>query len=532
MSNTATEGRSADGKWDPEAVAAGPCESYLERSKGGGLVSMITEDGIVPIKGGQFRILSDAQVEDLHEATVQVLGEVGVKVTHEEALELMKARGCAVDFDEQIVTIPEEVLMKYVAMAPTAVKLCGRDPQYDLTLDDSDDCYVMGGAGALHYLDLEGNRHPSTMKALEDFTRLEDALECMDIAHFLLTPQDVEQKGHEMLLFAHMLKNTTRNFYALLGGCREGLEFEMEMAAVCAGSLEAVSKRPFFVAGLCIESPLTHREGFIEELWACGEHNIPTYVEADSIAGGTAPFTIAGCAVEINANVLAAIATAQMKHPGTPCIYSSSSGILDMRALDFAGCAPESTLLHMASAQMAHYYDLPYYGANTPDSKLPDAQMGYERAQHFLGCALAGVNIIHVAVGNLEMMKLAAFEQCVMENEILGSTFRFLQGVDCSPDAIGLDAFKEARHASRFLECDHTLRFLRSGERWEPRLTDRNSWGAWMRRTGGEDMRARARKEARRILEEHHPVYVTAAQAAEIDRIAAEAQQYFLKSGD
>ena len=491
---------------------------------------MITKQGIMPIKGGQYKPLSDKQVEDLHNATVEVLGEVGIKIIHEEALELMKSNGCVVDFDKQVAKIPEDVVMKYVRMSPTEVILYGRDPLYDLTLDDSDDVYVMGGAGALHYIDLDGVRKESTMKALEDFTRLEDTLENMDIAHFLLTPQDIEQKGHEMLLFAHMLKNNTRNFYALPGGCRKGLEYQLEMAAVCAGSIEEVSRRPFFVAGLCIISPLTQRKGFIEELWACGEYGIPVYVEADAIAGGTTPFTIAGCAVEINANVLAAIAVAQMKHPGAPCIYSSSSGILDMRSLDFAGCAPESTLLHMVSAQLSHFYHLPFYGTNTPDSKLPDAQMGYERAQHFLGCALAGVNIIHVAIGNLEMMKLASFEQCLMDNEILGATFRFIRGVDCSRDAIGLDAFRDTGHNSRFLECDHTLKFLRSSERWEPKLTDRNSWNAWMDKTGGKDMRNRSKDMAREILDKHHPVYVTGEQAEEIDRIAADAQEYLIET--
>jgi len=492
---------------------------------------MIAEPGVVPVKGGQLKMLSDRQVRDLHAATVEVLQDVGIRVLHREALEVMAAAGCRVDLDKQVARIPEDVLMKYVGTAPTQVRLCGRDPKYDLTLDDSDNVYVMGGAGALHYLDLDGVRRESTMQALEDFTRLEDTLDCMDIAHFLLTPQDIEQTGHEMLLFAHMLKNNTRNFYALAGGARRGLEFELEMAAVCAGSVENVSQRPFFVAGLCIESPLTQRHGFVEELWACGQYGIPAYVEADAIAGGTTPFTIAGCAVEINANVLAAIALAQMKNPGAPCIYASSSGILDMRTLDFSGCAPESTLLHMVSAQLAHHYHLPYYGTNTPDSKLPDAQMGYERAQHFLGCALAGVNIIHVAIGNLEMMKLASFEQCLMDNEILGATFRFLGGVDTSREAVGVEAFKEVGHDSRFLESAHTLRFLRTAERWEPRLTDRNSWTTWMERTGGKDMRERAREQAREILSEHHPKYVSDEEAREIDRIAREAQAYFIKSG-
>ncbi|MBW8034635.1 MAG: hypothetical protein FVQ79_02965 [Planctomycetes bacterium] len=491
---------------------------------------MFLKDRIVPVKGGQYKLLTENQIKDLHQATVQVLEEVGISVQHAEALELMESCGCKVDYDKQIVLIPEEVLMKYVAMAPTEIMLHGRDPRYNVALDDSDNVYSLGGAGALHYLDLEGNYKVSTMAALEDFTRLEDTLESLDVAHFLLTPQDIEQTGHEMLLFAHMLKNNTRNFYTLLGGCKEGLNFQMEMAAVCAGGIDEVRKRPFFTAGLCVLSPLTHRRGFVEELWACGENNIPVFVEADAIAGGTTPFTIAGCAVEVNANVLAAIALAQMKHPGAPCIYASSSGILDMRTVDFAGSAPESTLLHMASTQLAHHYGLPYYGANTPDSKLPDAQMGYEAMQHIMALAMAGCNLIHVSIGNLEMMKLASFEACLISNEIFGAVYRLLQGIDCSAEAIGLDVFKEVGHKSAFLETMHAAKYCRSSERWEPKLTDRNSWGTWMDKTGGKDMAQRANQMARKILEDHNPQYVTDKQAKEIDRIARQAQEFFVKT--
>lgn len=202
-----------------------------------------------------------------------------------------------------------------------------------------------------------------------------------------------------------------------------------------------------------------------------------------------------------------------------------------MRSLNFAGSAPEATLLHMASTQLAHYYDLPYYGANTPDSKLPDTQMGYETMQHFMGLAMAGCNIIHVAVGNLEMMRLASFEACLIANEMLGATYRFLQGMDCSPEAIGVDVFKEVGHESRFLETAHALKYCRSSERWEAPLTDRNNWGPWMQRTGGKDMAQRANKLAREILDKHHPQYVTVEEAEEIDRIAGAAQQYFVRKG-
>jgi trimethylamine--corrinoid protein Co-methyltransferase len=485
---------------------------------------MVTDKGILPARGGQVKILDQEQIQSLHNATAEILEDVGIKILHENALEIMQGHGCKVDFDQKVAKIPENILMKHVKLAPSEIMLYGRDSKYDIRLDASSDVYVMGGAGALNVIDLDGVRRPSTLQDLRDLTRLEDTLENMDIAHFLVTPQDIPQDGFEMITFAEMLKNNTRNFYALVGGCREGLSYELEMAAVAAGSIDEVKNRPFFVAGLCIISPLTQRGDFIEELLICGEHNIPVYIEADALAGGTTPYTISGTAVEINANVLSAVALSQMVHPGAPCIYASSSGILDMKSLNLGGSAPESTLLHMAQAQLAHFYGLPYYGSNTPDSKLPDTQMGYESALHFLGCAMGGVNIIHVAIGNLEMMSLANYEKCLIDNEILGATFRMLQGIDCSRDAIGINAFREVRHSGHFLETEHALKYLRR-DRWDPALTDRNNWDKWQMLTGGKNMQERAKVRAREILKTHNPVYIGEKESMEIDRIASIAQQ-------
>ncbi len=148
---------------------------------------MVTKNGIVPAKGGQYKLLSDDQIKNLHNATMELLSEVGMKIMHNDALDLMKDNGCIVDYDKQVVKIPEDILMKYVKMAPSEICLYGRDPKYDVHLSPLNDVYSLGGAGALNYIDLDGKRKPSTMKALEDFTRLEDTLENLDIAHFILT---------------------------------------------------------------------------------------------------------------------------------------------------------------------------------------------------------------------------------------------------------------------------------------------------------------------------------------------------------
>lgn len=78
---------------------------------------MITEKGIVPVKGGQYKLLSEDQLKALHDAAMRVLSEVGIKIMHNDALDLMKGNGCDVDYDKQVVKIPQDVLMKYVRIA-------------------------------------------------------------------------------------------------------------------------------------------------------------------------------------------------------------------------------------------------------------------------------------------------------------------------------------------------------------------------------------------------------------------------------
>ncbi len=45
---------------------------------------MVTKDGIVPVKGGQYKLLSDDQIQDLHNAAIDVLHDVGIKIMHQQ----------------------------------------------------------------------------------------------------------------------------------------------------------------------------------------------------------------------------------------------------------------------------------------------------------------------------------------------------------------------------------------------------------------------------------------------------------------
>ena len=65
-------------------------------------------------------------------------------------------------------------------------------------------------------------------------------------------------------------------------------------------------------------------------------------------------------------------------------------------------------------------------------------------------------------------------------------------------------------------------------ERWFPRITNHDQWNVWQGK-GGLDMRQRAVRRAKEILDTHHPEYITPAQAAELDRMAASFQEQAIK---
>jgi len=478
------------------------------------------------LRGGQYKVLTDSELYDIHLATLEILEEVGVRVEYPPALELMADCGCRVDFSGRIVQIPEHVLKKALSTAPSFFTLYGKTPEFDVKVD-TQAIYTIGGSSALFVLDLDGQHRPATKKDLADLTRLQDALENLHIMHAIVVPQDIEQEGFDRILFSTVMKNTSRNYYSQGMGA-QSIRDQVEMASVILGSTEEVKRKPIFTIVVCLTSPLTQARIRVEELMESAKYNIPLYIEADAQAGATSPVTLAGTLVQQNANILCGVVLAQMVNPGTPCIYSIASGIMDMSTGNYSGGSPEATLLHAASSQVAHYYNLPCQGGTGIDATIPDAQAGYERALQVLGCALSGTNFIHLSIGMMEQMLLASYEQCVIDNEILGAALHITRGIEVNRDTLAVDVIKAVGPGGHYLDREHTLRNF-AEVNWFPKLTNRKKWDAWID-DGGKDMRRRASELAREILKEHYPQHLPEDVAREIDKMALSAQKRAIES--
>jgi trimethylamine--corrinoid protein Co-methyltransferase len=209
--------------------------------------------------------------------------------------------------------------------------------------------------------------------------------------------------------------------------------------------------------------------------------------------------TLAGNLVIQNVDSLAGVMLAQMTNPGTPTLYGCISSITDLRDMKYLSGAVEMGLMNAASAQMARFYDLPIYvTAGMSDSKVNDAQAGYESAITNLMVALAGGNFIHDAAGFLEFCMTASYDKLVIDNEIIGMVMRALDGIRVNDETLAFDLIKKAGPGGHFISARHTRRHMRS-ELYKPQHSDRENRGRWQKQ-GAKDSRQRAAGEAQEIL--------------------------------
>ena len=138
-------------------------------------------------------------------------------------------------------------------------------------------------------------------------------------------------------------------------------------------------------------SPLTMDKSSTEMLMFCVEGGWPVYPSIVPNAGLTSPMTMAGTLAQGNAEFLAAAILMQMIRPQTPLIYATLPTVADMRSGAYASGGIECGMLHMAFAQMAHFYNVPCGGyIGLTNSKINDAQSAMRPAcRWWLACWLA-----------------------------------------------------------------------------------------------------------------------------------------------
>ena len=141
------------------------------------------------------------------------------------------------------------------------------------------------------------------------------------------------------------------------------------------------------------------------------------------------------------------------------------------------------------------------------DSKVPDAQAGYEKGLTTVLAGLGGANLVYESFGMLSSLLTCSAEMMVIDDEILGAALRAVRGIEVTDETLGLDVIEAAvRGPGHFLGSDQTLSVMES-EYVYPSVGDRQSPDDW-RDSGATDVWERAGGRARRLLADHYPTYI------------------------
>jgi trimethylamine--corrinoid protein Co-methyltransferase len=454
------------------------------------------------LSGGQYLPLTDSDIEQIHQTNLKVFAEIGVQVNFPEARELFQKAGATVDDSTRIVKVPPALFQELIATAPSIVTLCGRADNGDLDCEiGGDKVYIGTGGTALNVQDPgENNCRRSRLTDIMQIARLVEALDNIHFYMLNVYPNDLSVEQVDVNRFGAALNRTRKH---IIGGVYtvEGVRNVIRMAEIIAGSPEKLRKRPFISMVTCPISPFKLDEMYGQLTMEVARQNIPVVVPTEPLCGATAPITLAGNLVVQSVDTLAGVMLTQLTNPGTPVFFGCISSITDLRDMKYLSGAIEMGLMNAAAAQMARFYQLPLYStAGMSDSKVTDAQAGYETALTTLLVALAGGNLIHDAAGFLEFCMTASYDKLVIDNEINGMIMRAVEGIKVDEETLAFDLLKKVGPGGHFVSARHTRRHMRD-EQYHPQLSNRDNREKW-EQTGAKDAKARAADKVRQVLEQ------------------------------
>jgi trimethylamine---corrinoid protein Co-methyltransferase len=468
------------------------------------------------LSGGLYKPLSEKDIETIHDASLTILERTGITYESglDDTLEMLETAGATVDRERARITFPRNLIMEQAGKAPERVVLYGRSEENDLDLTENQVHMGTGGA-AIKVLDLEtGECRASRLRDIYQIGRLVDRLAHV---HFYLRPcipTDIPQSAYDVNMYYACIKATGKHIMSGVND-EEGLHRVIDLVSLVAGGREALRQRPFISVitsfaisplKLCTQSTRIMREAIRER--------IPVALSAAPMSGSTSPITMAGTLAQLHAEQLAGICICQLTNPGAPLLYGGIPGMANLRTMGYLGGAVECGMMNAAIHQLSHHIKVPNYNSSAlTDSKLPDAQAGWEKALTSVLAAMGGSNYVHHAAGMLESMLAVAYEQFVIDDEITGMCCKVLKGIEVDAEHLALEVIDSVGPGGNFMMSPHTMAHMRKEYFQGNGVTDQRNRDKWQK-DGSADARERARSIARRILAEKEKPYIS----EEVDR--------------
>lgn len=444
-----------------------------------------------------LQVLSDAEVREIHEASVHILEHAGVKVGSPAMFDFLRGRGLPVDEESRVVRFPRSVIEAEVGKAPASFEVCDRSGQPTFVLGDGQS-KIAAGHNAVFWVDSDtGATRASTCEDVRVFARVCQHLPHIDMIGIPVMPQDVPNPRATLL---HGVR-------AVVESSDKPVFFSTDRADVNRACIELLraafegdfDRQVYGISQLSPTSPLTWEEGVLEAILDTVTSGVPLAILPEPNAGVSAPFTLAGLLTVNNAECLSGLAMIQMLKPGHKVLYANSWTTSDMRTGAALVGSVETSICRIAGAQLARFYGVPSHTtAPNSDNHAHDEQNAWEKTLSTF-CSVGAGNDLVVNCGMFATGMTCSHEQLVMDEEISALSRRLARGIDVSEETLARDLIEQiGPQGPTYLTTDHTLKWLRSDEYHVPNVAVRGPFASWQA-AGSPDIVALSRARAREL---------------------------------
>jgi trimethylamine--corrinoid protein Co-methyltransferase len=448
-------------------------------------------------------LLSPKEVKQIHEASLEILENIGIMVRLEKARDIFAYHGCQLDSDTWVVKIPRKIAETNIQAFVPKFYFRGRDPQFDRTLPKHRPVIVTASSAPNVIDPVTGEERRATSTDIANIAFLINELPGYDVFSISTLAQDAPEGQLGLSRFYPALKNCLKPVRSNTPNMKE-LKQVLELGAIIAGSKEAYLERPLINHHFCpVVSPLTMDATITEQLIYLTDKKLPVYCTIAPSAGMTSPMSLLGTLALGNAEFLISAILMQMVRPQTPLIYAVLSTVADMRQGNYAPGAIETGMMQMAHCQMARFYKVPSGGyIGLTNAHVDDAQSGYETGMGTTAAMLGGADMLNMG-GLLSSLLTFDFAKAVIDNEIGLMLKRIHQGMKSGAEDLCLDVIAKVGRGGSYLEELDTFNRMRTTA-LIPSVAMRDIRGIWAE-NGKTDAHTRALAEAEKILTRDNP---------------------------
>jgi trimethylamine--corrinoid protein Co-methyltransferase len=443
-------------------------------------------------------LLDEEQVKRIHDASMDIIEEVGVEFRCDDAIGMWRAAGA--DVDGVTVRIDREHLMSLVGTAPSSYTMVARDPAHTVTVGDGRTIFTPS-YGAPYVLDLDGVRRPGTLQDFRNFTKLNHLSPALHMSGGVVCePMDVPVPKRHLYMTQSLLKYSSKPFMGAVTSM-DRAEDSLHMAGIVFGQ-DFVRETTVMTSLANANTPLVWDKTMLDSVRVFAAANQATLFSPFVLGGASTPASTVGAVIQVNIEALTGVAFSQLVRTGAPALYGQWLSTVSMRTGAPQAGTPEICHMNLLTAQMARHYNLPSRcSGSCTSSKMVDAQAGYEAARNMYGVIMAGTNFVLSTTGYLESAMCQSYAKWVLDSEQLELMYRLGSGVSFDGLDEVLDSMRSVPAGGHHLGTEHTLANFQTAFSM-PEMMNSDNYEQWLA-DGSQSAEERAAARCRQMLDEY-----------------------------